>query len=141
MNGPVGMRAIWCKLENIERTHRWFWSFMGFVDNNKNLEYKQILSFEINTDSVIVSTLTLNIPSVRVVMFLQGCVAMCCPSFHTADTPALTALLWTPGVTSPATPATESRASTHVPVSTGGRGAGCSRIVQVHIMVLFCRSV
>lgn len=72
-----------------------------------------------------------------VVMFLQGCVVMCCTSFHMADTPALMAFKWTPGVTSPATPAIASRRNTHAPVSMGGHGVEHSQFAQVHIKVLF----
>lgn len=121
-------------------TYCWFWSFMEFVDNNKNTDYHKPLSFKINIDSVIVSTLTLNILNVCVVVFLQWCVATCCPSFHTADTPALRALWWTPGVTSPATPAIASRGNTHAPVSAGAHGAEHSQIVQVHSVLLLQNS-
>lgn len=104
----------------------WFGSFIGFV-GNKNIEYHRPFSFEINIDSDCFDP--------------QGCVAMCCTSFHTADTPALTASWWTPGATSPATPAIASRGNTRAPVSTEARGVAHSRCAQVHIEVLFFRHV
>lgn len=74
------------------------------------------------------------------VMFLQGCVAVCCTSFHMADIPALMALWWTPGVTLPADLAIASKGNTHRPVSPMVFGAEHTQFVQVYIVVLFCRS-
>lgn len=69
--------------------------------------------------------------AVRLLMFPQECVAVCCPSSPMADTPALMALKWTPCVSTPATPAIASMGSTRAPVCTGGRGAEDSRCAQV----------
>lgn len=70
-----------------------------------------------------------------VVTFPQKCVATYCTSSHMADTPAPMALKWTPGVTSPVTPAIALTGNTHVHVNTGVHGVERSQCVQVHIHV------
>lgn len=96
--------------------------FMGFVDNSTNSPPDYILWLFM---PLIWHTVCL-CGDIR-----QRCVALCCPSSRTADIPAAKASSWTPGATSPATPAIVSRGNTRAPVSTGDPGTGCSQFVQV----------